>query len=151
VRDVPVQAHLPRQRGVTDAVVLVVNSPLMYARDRAANLGLFALAALVWSLVGLLFTTRAPTDVQVQLIGAALLGIAIGLTAVPLFWLARFARQRRIAYRGDWIRAGRRGVWVGCIVALFVVLRAQGAFSLPLALFVIVMVAFVEVSLSVDR
>jgi hypothetical protein len=136
---------------VTNAVVLVVNSPLMYARDRAANLGLFALAALVWSLVGLLFTTRAPTDVQVQLIGAALLGIAIGLTAVPLFWLARFARQRRIAYRGDWIRAGRRGVWVGCVVALFVVLRAQGAFSLPLALFVIVMVAFVEVSLSVER
>jgi hypothetical protein len=148
---VSVPAHLPRQRGVTNGVTLVVNSRLMYARDRAANLGLFALAALVWSLVGLLFTTRAPTDVQVQLIGAALLAIAIGITAVPLFWLARFARQRRIAYRGDWVRAGRRGVWVGCIVALFVVLRAQGAFSLPLALFVIVMVAFVEVSLSVER
>ena len=123
----------------------------MYARDRAANLGLFALGALSWSLVGLLFTTRAPTDIQVELIAASMLGLAIGLTVVPLFWLARFAAQRRIAYRGDWVRAGRRGVWVGVVVALFVVLRAQGAFSLPLALFVIVMVSFVEVSLSVER
>jgi hypothetical protein len=32
-----------------------------------------------------------------------------------------------------------------------VVLRAQGAFSLPLAAFVIVLVAFVEVTLSVER
>ncbi len=124
----------------------------MEARDRLTNLGLFAAAAVVWLLVGLVVTTRDPrVDAGAGFLGAGLIGLAIGLTAIPLFWLSAFARHRRIAYRGDWIRAGRRGVWVGVVVAFFVVLRAQGAFSLPLALFVIVMVAFVEVSLSVER
>ncbi|HET7676383.1 MAG TPA: hypothetical protein VFK38_00860 [Candidatus Limnocylindrales bacterium] len=123
----------------------------MFARDRLANLALFGLAAVAWTLVGLLFTTRAPTDVGVQLIGAGLLGLAFGLTTAPLLWLALFARHRRIAYRGDWTRALRRGAWVGVVVALFVVLRSQQAFSLPLALFVVVMVTFVEISLSVER
>jgi hypothetical protein len=66
-------------------------------------------------------------------------------------WLASFARQRRIAYRGDWSRAVRRGAWAGGLVALFVVLRARDAFALPLAAFLIVLVVIVEVTLSVDR
>ena len=124
----------------------------MNPRDRLANLGVFGLAAGAWSVVALLLTTRSPReDVGVQLVGAGLLGLAVGLTTVPLFWLAAFARHRRIAYRGDWVRAVRRGTWVGVLVALFVVLRAQEAFSLPVALFAIVMVAFVEVTLSVQR
>ena len=124
----------------------------MEARDRLTNVSVFAAAGFVWLLVGLVVTTRDPLiDSGAGFLGAALIGLAIGLTAIPLFWLSAFARHRRIAYRGDWIRAGRRGVWVGVVVAFFVVLRAQGAFSLPLALFVIVMVAFVEVSLSVER
>ena len=124
----------------------------MNPRDRLANLGVFGLAAGAWSVVALLLTTRSPRgDVGVQLVGAGLLGLAVGLTTVPLFWLAAFARHRRIAYRGDWVRAVRRGTWVGVLVALFVVLRAQEAFSLPVALFAIVMVAFVEATLSVQR
>lgn len=123
----------------------------MYARDRLANLGLFALAALAWSVTGLLFTTRFPDDVTVQLIGAGLLGLAVGLTTVPLFWLLIYGRHRRIAYRGDWLRAGRRGAWVAVVVALLVVLRSQNALSLPLAFFIAIMVLFVEISLSVDR
>ena len=47
--------------------------------------------------------------------------------------------------------AVRRGVWVGLVVGFLVVLRSQDAFSWPLALFVAVMVAFVETSLSVER
>jgi uncharacterized membrane protein YjjP (DUF1212 family) len=70
---------------------------------------------------------------------------------VPLFWLAVFARHRRIAYRGDWTRAVRRGLWVGLVVAFLVALRVQGAFSLPIAAFVIVLVAFLELTLSVER
>jgi hypothetical protein len=123
----------------------------MYARDRLANLGLFALAALAWSVTGLLFTTRFPDEVTVQLIGAGLLGLAVGLTTVPLFWLVVYGRHRRIAYRGDWLRAGRRGAFVAVVVALLVVLRSQDALSLPLALFIGIMVVFVEISLSVDR
>jgi amino acid transporter len=123
----------------------------MYARDRLTNLGLFGLAALAWSLTGLLFTTRFPDEVTVQLVGAGLLGLAVGLTTVPLFWLVVYGRHRRIAYRGDWLRAARRGALVAVVVALLVVLRSQDALSLPLALFIGIMVAFVEISLSVDR
>jgi len=79
------------------------------------------------------------------------MGLASGLTTMPLFWLAVFGRHRRIAYRGDWLRASRRGLWVGLVVALLVALRVQGAFSIPVAAFVVVLVAFLELTLSVER
>jgi hypothetical protein len=124
----------------------------MQGRDRLANLALFGLAALAWAVAALFLANRSPIgDVAAQLIGGALLGLAAGLTSAPFFWLAGFGRQRRIAYRGDWLRAARRALWVGLVVAIFVVLRAQGAFSLALAAFVIVLVAFVELTLSVER
>ena len=63
-------------------------------------------------------------------LGAGLIGLALGLTATPLFWLSVFARHRRIAYRGDWVRAIRRGAWVAVVVAVLVVLRLQGLFQL---------------------
>jgi hypothetical protein len=126
-----------------------VDSLVMEARDRLVNLGLFAAAAVVWLLVGLVITTRDPTvDPGAGFLGAALIGLAVGLTSMPLFWLTVFARHRRIAYRGDWIRAIRRGAWVGVIVVLFVVLRLQGLFQVPIGLFVIVMVFIAETALS---
>jgi len=124
----------------------------MESRDRMTNLGLFAAAAVAWVLVGLVVTTRDPrTDPVAGLLGAGLMGIAIGLTCIPLFWLAVFGRHQRIAYRGDWFRAARRGGWVAVVVAVFIVLRLQGAFSLPVALFVVVMVAVAEATLSAER
>ncbi len=124
----------------------------MASRDRLANLGLLGLGALAWALVALLFVSRSPVgDLSIQLIAAVLLGAAFGLCAVPLFWLGMFARHRRIAYRGDWTRAVRRGAWVGGTIALFVALRTQHALSLPLALFVLVMVVFVELTLTLER
>ena len=51
-------------------------------------------------------------------IGALLIGLAVGVTAVPLCWLIVFARHRRIAYQGDWFRATRRGGWVGLFFAV---------------------------------
>jgi len=62
-----------------------------------------------------------------------------------------FARRRRIAHRGDWIRAARRALIVGFVVVLLVVIRAFGAFSLPLAAFVVAMALFVELSLTFRR
>ena len=124
----------------------------MNPRDRLANIGLLAAAGAAWSLTLLLFVTRSPRgDVAVQVLGAVLLGVALTVTLVPLMWLAAFAAHRRIAYHGDWTRAGRRGMWVGVLAAFFVLLRAQGAFSLPIALFVVALVAFVELTLSVER
>ena len=124
----------------------------MESRDRLGNLGLFAAAALVWILVGLVVTSRDPLlDPTAGFIGAVLIGLAFALTVVPLFWLAVFGRHGRIAYRGDWIRAIRRGGWVGIVVALFVALRFQGALQLPIALFVLAMVTIAEATLSADR
>jgi hypothetical protein len=124
----------------------------MEQRDRLASLVLLGTAAVAWILVGLVLTRLSPEgSIPVQVAGAGLLGLALGLSTVPLAWLAVFARRRRIAYRGEWLRAARRGAWVGLCVALFVALRTQHALSLPLALFVIVLVAFVEVSLSVEH
>ncbi len=79
------------------------------------------------------------------------MGLAVGLTCIPLFWLAVFGRHRRIAYRGDWIRAAGGAAGSAVVVAVFVVLRLQGAFSLPIALFILAMVAVAEATLSAER
>lgn len=124
----------------------------MESRDRLANLGLFAAAAVAWILVGLVVMTRDPyQDPVAGYVGALLMGLAVALTTVPLFWLVVFGRHRRIAYQGDWIRAGRRGAWVGLIIAVAVVLRLQGAFQLPILLFILAMVVVAEATLSAER
>jgi hypothetical protein len=124
----------------------------MEPRDRLANLALFAAAAVVWILVGFVVTTRDPSvDPGAGFLGAGLIGISVGLTAMPLFWLSVFARNRRIAYRGDWIRAVRRGAWVGVVVFVLVVLRLQGLFQVPVALFILAMVIVAEAALSGER
>src|SRR5262245_43686562 len=124
----------------------------MDARDRLTNPGLFAAAAVVWVLVVLVVTTRDPTiDRTAGYIGGLLIGLAIGLTLIPVFWLVVFGRHRRIAYRGDWVRAARRGAWVALVVALIVILRVQGIFQWPLVLFVVALVIVAEATLSVER
>lgn len=129
-----------------------LDSFVMEARDRLANLALFASAGLVWVLVALVVTTRDPRiDPAAGFVGALLIGLALGLTTVPLFWLAIFGRHRRIAYRGDWTRAIRRGGWVAVVAALFVILRLQQVFQPPIALFILLMVVVAEAILSVER
>lgn len=129
-----------------------LDSVVMEARDRLANLGLFAGAAIAWILVAIVVTTRDPRiDTAAGSVGALLIGLAFGLTTVPIFWLAVFRRHRRIAYRGDWLRAGRRGAWVAVVVAVFVVLRLLGAFQPPIALFILALVMVAEATLSVER
>jgi hypothetical protein len=129
-----------------------LDSRVMDARDRLANLGIFGAAAVVWVLVGLVVTTRDPvTEPLSGFIGAALIGLAIGLTAMPIAWLVVFGRHRRIAYRGDWTRAARRGGWIGLLVAIFIVLRLQGALELPIALFLLALAAVAEATLSAER
>jgi hypothetical protein len=124
----------------------------MAPRDRLANLGLLAAATMAWILVALVVTTRDPrVDTGAGFVGAVLIGLAIGLTAAPLFWLLWFARQRRIAYRGDWIRAIRRGGWVALVVAVLVVLRLQNLFQIPIALFIVAVVSVAEAMLSTER
>ncbi len=129
-----------------------LDSLLMESRDRLVNLAIFGAAGIVWVLVGLIVTTRDPVaDPVAGFIGAALIGLAVGLTATPIAWLLVFGRHRRIAYRGDWTRAARRGGWVGLIVAIFIVLRLQGALELPIALFILALASVAEATLSAER
>jgi hypothetical protein len=124
----------------------------MYRRDRLTNVALFAAAATAWVGIALLFLNYDPTgNAAVLLAGAILLGAAVGLTLAPLLWLVSFARSGRIAYRGDWWRAARRGALVGLVTTLFVVLQGQGLLSPPLALFVLAMAVFAELTLWLRR
>ncbi len=129
-----------------------LDSLVMERRDRLANLGFFAAAAVVWILVGLVVTTRDPVvDPGAGLLGAGLIGLAITLTLVPLAWLTVFGRHNQIAFRGDWLRAVRRSAWVGIVVAVLIVLRLQGLLELPIALFMIALAFVAEATLSAER
>ena len=124
----------------------------MEARDRLINVAVLGAALVAWILVGIVVTTRDPTvDPSAGPLGAALIGFAVGLTAAPLFWLLTFSRHRRIAYRGDWFRALRRGAWVGLVIGIFVALRLQDALQVPIAAFIITMVLVAEATLSAER
>lgn len=129
-----------------------LDSLVMEPRDRMANLGFFVAAAIVWTLVAVVMTTRDPVnDPSAGYVGALLIGLAIGLTLIPVFWLVVYGRHRQIAFRGDWTRAIRRGGWVAVVAALFVILRIQGVFQPPIALFILVLVVVAEATLSVER
>lgn len=124
----------------------------MYRRDRLANVVLLLAAAVCWAALGYVVLNHDPGgNAAVLLAGALLMGMAVALTLIPLLWLTRFARAHRIAFRGDWWRAVRRGALVGLIVTIFVVLQGQGLLSAPLALFVLAMAGFVELTLSLRR
>lgn len=129
-----------------------LDSLVMERRDRLGNLGFFTAAAIVWVLVGLVVTTRDPTvDPSAGFLGAALIGLAISLTLIPLAWLSVFSRHRMIAFRGDWLRAIRRSAWVGIVVAVLIVLRVQGLLELPIALFMMALAVIAEATLSAER
>jgi hypothetical protein len=120
--------------------------------DRLYNLAILAAAVVAWVAVGYVMTTLDPrADPAAGYLGAGVMGLAVGLTTAPLFWLVAFARHRRIAYRGDWFRALRRGLWAGLVVALFVMMRLLDIFSLPVALFVLALVLIAEVTLSIEH
>lgn len=117
--------------------------------DRLANLALFVFAATAWAAVVFLFVNHSPNEsASALLAGALLLGAAVALTLAPLLWLWSFVRAKRIAFRGAWWRAARRALLAGLVVALFVMMRGQGALSVPLALFVVAMAVLVELTLS---
>ncbi len=124
----------------------------MGAKDRLGNWFFIAAAVGAWIGVAQFVTTTYPReDATSGLVGAGLIGLAVGVTTVPLFWLVAFARHRRIALLGDWSRAVRRGAWVAAVTALFVALRVQSVLSLPIAVFVVVLVLMAEITLSMER
>ncbi len=124
----------------------------METRDRRINLVLLAAAAGAWLVVAGVVLTQDPVAIPIAgYLGAVAMGAAVGLTMAPLFWLVPFATNRGIALRGSWTRAGRRGLWTGLVVLLFVVLRLQGLFQFPLGLFIVALVAVAETTMSTER
>jgi hypothetical protein len=120
----------------------------MEAQRRVA-IALLAMAGAAWLVVAVIGVTINPLgDPNAGFLGALALGIATGLTAAPLFWLISYARHRRIAYRGDWLRAARRGAWIGILVAVFVVMRINGVLQPQIALFLIALALVAEVTLT---
>jgi hypothetical protein len=118
-------------------------------RNRRMVLTLFAVALIGWLVVaGIALNVNPLTDPGMGIVGALALGFAAAATAAPIFWLIGFARQRRIAYRGDWPRAIRRGGWVGVLVAIFVVMRLSDIFQLPIALFLLALALVAELTLT---
>ena len=121
----------------------------MQPRDRRLALLLLAIAAVAWVGVALVLLNVDPRgDAGAGFIGAGALGVAVAATFAPLLWLVAFTRHRRIAYRGDWARAVRRGIWLGLLVAVFVVMRLNGVFQPQIGLFFAALALVAEVTLS---
>jgi hypothetical protein len=129
-----------------------LNLPCLNRADRFLNTTLFVLAAAAWLAAGYVLTTLDPRgNTSAVIAGALLLGAAAALTVAPVLWILGFMRNRHIAYRGDWLRAARRASLVGLVLVLLVILRAQGALSLPIALLIVAMPVLIEVTLTARR
>ncbi|HEX3266224.1 MAG TPA: hypothetical protein VHR16_11200 [Candidatus Limnocylindrales bacterium] len=121
----------------------------MQARDRTFALVLLAIAAAAWLVVTAVFLNVDPRDgTGAGFVGAGTLGVAVAATFAPLLWLLAFTRHRRIAYRGDWTRAIRRGAWLGLLIAVFVIMRVNGVFQPQIGLFFAALALVAEVTLS---
>jgi hypothetical protein len=79
-----------------------------------------------------------------RVVVVALAALAISLTGTPFAFLAEFVVRRRIAYRGAWFRATRRGVLSGAVVAALAALRIGGALTVPVAIFIVLLAVLVE-------
>ena len=121
----------------------------MQPRDRRFAVALLGVAALGWAVVAAVLLGVDPrADTSAGFLGGGALGVAVAATSAPLLWLLAFARHKRIAYRGDWTRAIRRGAWIGLLVAVVVIMRINGVFQPQIGLFFAALALVAEVTLS---
>jgi hypothetical protein len=120
-------------------------------RDRALALGLFVVSVVSWLVLLAVMSTVYPDRLELRVAVAAGIGATLALTTIPLAWLASYERRGRLTSPGDWIRAGRRGVLLGALVAFLAVLQVTGTGSAAIAMFAVLLVVFVEVTLSYRR
>lgn len=66
------------------------------------------------------------------------------LLVTPFAFLGEVMARRRIVYRGAWLRAARRGILVGLVLAALAGLRLGGTLSVPIAIFVIILAGVIE-------
>lgn len=125
----------------------------MTLRTRLAVVGLFLLALLSAMLVLVVAGAVCPQALpgqpcpdagRNQALIIVLVGVTAALLFTPFLLLGEYAVRRRIAYRGAWLRAARRGAVAGLLVAAFAALRLGAALSWPAALFFAALALAVE-------
>lgn len=125
----------------------------MSGRNRFAALGLVLLAVLAAVVMLVAAGSLCPGTIPgascpdagrnraiVIFLGASTAALAV----TPFAFLTEFVLRRRIAYRGAWQRAGRRGLLAGVALASLAGLRLGGALSVSVALFVLILAGLVE-------
>ena len=85
-----------------------------------------------------------PDAARNRTIVVALASGSVALLVSPFAFLAEVVARRRIVYRGAWLRAARRGVLAGLVVAILAGLRLGGALSVPVVIFVVILAGVVE-------
>jgi hypothetical protein len=125
----------------------------MSSRNRAIVAALI-LGGVAVALLFVVFAGNAcPTDLPGQpcpdaarnvVIGIVLAAMAIGLLVAPFAFLAEFLARRRIVYRDAWVRAARRGILAGTVVAVLAGLRLGGVLSVPVGIFVLILAGVAE-------
>jgi hypothetical protein len=74
----------------------------------------------------------------------ALASMAAALLVTPFAFLGEVVARRRIVYRGAWVRAARRGLLVGLVIAGLAGLRLGGVLSVPIGIFVLILAGVAE-------
>lgn len=116
------------------------------ATERTITTIMVIAAIVAWLVVAGLFTLVSPVaSAAVQLSGAIALGVATGLTLLPLFWSPNRRKD------GALVAAGRRSALAGLVVTILVVLRAIDVVALPVLIFIVVGAVLVEVAVSLRR
>ena len=85
-----------------------------------------------------------PDLVRNRVVVVALTAVVAALAVTPFAFLGEVVAGRRIVYRGAWLRAARRGVLVGLVVAALAGLRLGGALSVPIAIFIVIVAGVLE-------
>ena len=85
-----------------------------------------------------------PDAARNRVVVVTLASASAALIVAPFAFLAEVMARRRIVYRGAWLRAARRGVLVGLVVAILAGLRLGGALSVPVAIFVVILAGVAE-------
>jgi hypothetical protein len=111
-------------------------------------LGILAMVVLV-SFAGRACPTETdaqpcPDAARNRVVVLGLASTATTLVVTPFAFLAEVVARRRIVYRGAWMRAARRGILVGLVVAALGGLRLGSALSVPIAIFVVIIAGVVE-------
>lgn len=125
----------------------------MSGQHRAIVAALILLGVLALVLLVAFAGNACPVETEAQpcpdatrnvTVAIILASVGVVLLVTPFAFLAEFVARRRIVYRGAWLRAARRGVLVGLVLASLAGLRLGGALTVPVAIFIVILAVAAE-------